>query len=159
MGFRRFLEILSEYNFDISYIKGTLNKLVEALRYIPHIYSMIPSKVDSRECILDLSLSDKWYAKVSSPLQREIAQRPKFDGYCNTPVLTLFSLNVYDVYIVLNHGVELQEKSPPWIIVFTFWRLKSLPMVFCAKPAHYNFNHHVNKQLIKNAQPAMSMQQ
>ena len=26
---------------------------------------------------------------------------------CNTPVLTPFALNVYDVYIVINHGVEL----------------------------------------------------
>ena len=26
---------------------------------------------------------------------------------CNTLVLTLFALNVYDVYIVINHGVEL----------------------------------------------------
>ena len=34
---------------------------------------------------------------------------------CNTPVLTLFALNVYNVYIVINHGVELREKSPPLI--------------------------------------------
>ena len=27
---------------------------------------------------------------------------------CNTPVLTPFALNVFDVYIVINHGVELQ---------------------------------------------------
>ena len=27
---------------------------------------------------------------------------------CNTPVLTMFALNVYDVHIVINHGVELQ---------------------------------------------------
>ena len=28
-------------------------------------------------------------------------------GDCNTSVLTLFELNVYDVYIVMDHGVEL----------------------------------------------------
>ena len=31
---------------------------------------------------------------------------------CNTPVLTPFALNVYDVYIVINCGVELKAKSP-----------------------------------------------
>ena len=34
---------------------------------------------------------------------------------CNTLVLTPFSLNVYDVYIVINHGVELKAKAPPSI--------------------------------------------
>ena len=34
---------------------------------------------------------------------------------CNTPVLTPFALNVYDVYIVINRGVELKEKAPPSI--------------------------------------------
>ena len=41
-------------------------------------------------------------------------------GECNTLVLNPFALNVYDVYIVINHGVELQEKAPPWIIVLCF---------------------------------------
>ena len=36
-------------------------------------------------------------------------------GECNTLVLTPFALNVYDVYIVINHGVDLKEKSPPSI--------------------------------------------
>ena len=34
---------------------------------------------------------------------------------CNTLFLTPFSLNVYDVNIVINHGVELKEKSLPSI--------------------------------------------
>ena len=37
------------------------------------------------------------------------------DSICNTPVLTLFALNEYDVYIVINRGVELKEISPPSI--------------------------------------------
>ena len=39
---------------------------------------------------------------------------------CNTPGLTLFALNVYDVYIVFIRGVELKEKAPPWIIILCF---------------------------------------
>jgi len=34
---------------------------------------------------------------------------------CNISVLTPFALNVYDVYIVINHGVELKVKAPPSI--------------------------------------------
>ena len=33
----------------------------------------------------------------------------------NTPVLTPFALNVYDVYIVINRGVELKAKALPSI--------------------------------------------
>ena len=34
---------------------------------------------------------------------------------CNTPVLTPFALKVHDVYIVINRGEGLKEKSPPLI--------------------------------------------
>ena len=39
---------------------------------------------------------------------------------CNTPVLTPFALNVYDVNIVFNHGVELKDKALPsiWCVMF-----------------------------------------
>ena len=37
---------------------------------------------------------------------------------CNTPVLTPFALNVYDVYIVINRGVEVKAKAPPSIWLF-----------------------------------------
>ena len=36
----------------------------------------------------------------------------KIKYYCNTLVLTLFALNVYDVYNVIDRGVELKEKAP-----------------------------------------------
>ena len=36
----------------------------------------------------------------------------KAGNNCNTPVLTPFALNVHEVYIVINHGVELKAKSP-----------------------------------------------
>ena len=53
-------------------------------------------------------------------------------GDCNTPILTPFALNVYDVNIVINHGEEPKEKSLPLIYRFMIRRLKSMPMVFCA---------------------------
>ena len=39
----------------------------------------------------------------------------RFGQHCNTPILTPFALNVYDVYIVINRGVDLEAKSPPSI--------------------------------------------
>ena len=42
----------------------------------------------------------------------------------------MFALNVYDVYIVINHGVELKAKAPPLISRFMFRRLKSLSKVY-----------------------------
>jgi hypothetical protein len=53
---RRWSELLSEYDFDITYIKGTLNKVVDALSRRPHIFSVIPLKVDLRDHILMLAL-------------------------------------------------------------------------------------------------------
>jgi len=46
---RRWSKLLSEYVFYINYIKGTLNKVVDALNQRPHIFSVILLKVDSRD--------------------------------------------------------------------------------------------------------------
>ena len=75
---------------------------------------------------------------------------------CNTPVLTPFALNVYDVYI--NRGVELKAKAPPSIWLCYVQRLKSLPMVYrviwnitVLALCKYAF-------LLNETQPAMSLQ-
>jgi hypothetical protein len=41
----RWSELLSEYDFDIKYIKGTLKNVVHALGQRPHIFSVIPLKI------------------------------------------------------------------------------------------------------------------
>jgi hypothetical protein len=51
-------ELLSEYDFDITYIKGTMNKLVDALSQRPHIFSIIPLKMNPSENILTLQIDD-----------------------------------------------------------------------------------------------------
>ena len=63
--------------------------------------------------------------------------QPKF--VCNTPVLTPFALNVYDVYIVINRGVKLKEKIPTMDYRFYVSVIKSVPMAFCASQARYDF--------------------
>ena len=44
---------------------------------------------------------------ASIVLQHNSLAHENYIEQCNTPVLTLFALNVYDVYIVMDHGVEL----------------------------------------------------
>ena len=39
---------------------------------------------------------------------------------CNTPILTPFALNVDDVYIVINRGVEVKAKIPTMDYHFMF---------------------------------------
>ena len=51
---------------------------------------------------------------------------------CNTLVLTLFTLNAYNLYIVINRGVELKAKNPTKDYRFYVSAIKSMPMVFCA---------------------------
>jgi hypothetical protein len=46
------LEILAKYDFDITYIKRTVNRFVDALIWRPCIFSVIPLKTNLREKIL-----------------------------------------------------------------------------------------------------------
>jgi hypothetical protein len=39
---RRWSKLLSEYNFEITYIKGTMNRVENALSRRPHIFSVMP---------------------------------------------------------------------------------------------------------------------
>ena len=45
-------------------------------------------------------------------------------GDCNTPFLTMFALKGIWCNNVINHGMELKEKAPPWISILCFgdWR-------------------------------------
>jgi hypothetical protein len=51
---RRWSEFLSEYNFEITYIKGTVNRVVDVFSQRPHIFSVIPLQMNLREKILTL---------------------------------------------------------------------------------------------------------
>jgi hypothetical protein len=39
---RRWLELLSEYDYEITYIKGTVNRVVDSLSWRPHIFLVLP---------------------------------------------------------------------------------------------------------------------
>ena len=61
---RRWSELLSEYNFEITYIKGTLNRVADALSWRPCIFSVMPLQMNLREKILTLQHNDDWHKEV-----------------------------------------------------------------------------------------------
>ena len=54
---RRWSEFLSEYDFEITYIKGTVNRVADALSRRPHILSVLPLQTNLREKILIYSVT------------------------------------------------------------------------------------------------------
>ena len=57
---RRWLELLSEYGFEITSIKRTINRVADALSQRPCIFLVIPHKTNLRENILALHIDDDW---------------------------------------------------------------------------------------------------
>jgi hypothetical protein len=72
---------MSEIDFGISYIKGKENVVVDALSRKPHVFSLVPLKVNLRERVLGQLLGDSWYLKVTSTLQSGRQLDPKYEGY------------------------------------------------------------------------------
>jgi hypothetical protein len=58
---RRWSELLNEYDFEITYIKGTVNRVADVLSQKPHIFLVIPFQTNLRENILTLQCDDDWY--------------------------------------------------------------------------------------------------
>jgi hypothetical protein len=57
---RRWSELLSEYDFEITYIKGTVNRVADALSRRPRIFLVLPLQTNLRENILSLQRDDDW---------------------------------------------------------------------------------------------------
>jgi hypothetical protein len=60
---------MREYDFGISYIKGKENVVGDSLSRRPHIFSLVPLKVNLREHVLTQLQGESWYLKVTSHLQ------------------------------------------------------------------------------------------
>jgi len=78
---RRWSEFMSEYNFGISCIKGKENVVMDAFNKRPHVFSLVPLKVNLRERVLGKLLGDSWYLKVTSTLQSGRQVDQKYEGY------------------------------------------------------------------------------
>jgi hypothetical protein len=74
-------ELLSEYDFEINYIKGIVNRVADALSWRPHIFSVMPLQTNLCEMILTLQHDDDWYKEVKDFLGQNTMMVPKFEGF------------------------------------------------------------------------------
>jgi hypothetical protein len=75
------LELLSEYEFKITYIEGIVNQVADALSQRPCIFSMLPLQMNLRENILTLQRDDDWYKEVEGFIKQNIMMVPIFEGF------------------------------------------------------------------------------
>jgi hypothetical protein len=78
---RRWSELLIEYDFEITYIKGRVNRVAEALSRRPHIFSVLPLQTNLREKILTLQHDDNWYKEVEDFIGQNTMMAPRYEGY------------------------------------------------------------------------------
>ena len=78
---RRWSELLREYDFEITYIKGIVNRVVDALSRRPRIFSMLPLQTNLRENILILQHDDDWYKEVDGFIGQNTMMVPRYEGF------------------------------------------------------------------------------
>jgi hypothetical protein len=78
---RRWSELLSEYDFKITYIKGTMNRVADALSQRPCIFLVMPLQMNLRENILTLQCDDDWYKEVKDFIGQNTMMVPRFEGF------------------------------------------------------------------------------
>jgi hypothetical protein len=72
---------MSEYDFGISYNKGKEDVVIDALSRRPRVFSLVPLKVNLRECVLVQLQGDSRYLEVTSNLHSGRKLDPKYEGY------------------------------------------------------------------------------
>jgi hypothetical protein len=78
---QRWSKLLSEYNFEITYIKGTMNRVVDALSWRPCIFLVLPLQTNLHEKILTLQCDDDWYKEVKDFIRQNTMMVPIFEGF------------------------------------------------------------------------------
>jgi hypothetical protein len=78
---RRWSELLSEYDFEINYIRGTVNRVADALSRRPRIFSVLPLQTNLREKILTIQRDDDWYTEVKDFIGQNNMMVPRYEGY------------------------------------------------------------------------------
>jgi hypothetical protein len=73
--------MLREYNFEITYIKGTVNRVVDYLSWRPRILSVLPLQMNLREKILNLQREDDWYKEVEDFIGQNTMMVPRYEGF------------------------------------------------------------------------------
>ena len=77
----RWLELLSEYDFEITYIKGTMNRVEDALSRRPHIFLVLPLQTNLCKKILTLQPDDDWYKEVEDFIGQNTMMVPRYEGF------------------------------------------------------------------------------
>jgi hypothetical protein len=78
---QRWSELLSEYDFKITYIKGTMNRVADALSRRPCIFSVLPLQMNLCENILTLAHDDDLYKEVEGFIRQNTMMVPRFAGF------------------------------------------------------------------------------
>jgi hypothetical protein len=78
---RRWSGLLSEYNFEITYIKRMVNRVADLLSRRPSIFSVIPLKMNLRENILALHIDDDWYKEVTDHIEQNTMMLSRYEDY------------------------------------------------------------------------------
>jgi hypothetical protein len=78
---RHWSKLLSEYDFKITYIKGTMNRVVDVLSQRPCIFLVMPLQMNLHEKIITLHRNDDWYKEVKDFIGQNIMMVPKFQGF------------------------------------------------------------------------------
>jgi hypothetical protein len=73
--------LLSEYDFEITYIKGIVNRVADALSQRPRIFLVLPLQKNLREKILTLQCNDDWYKEVEGFIGQNTMMVPRFEGF------------------------------------------------------------------------------
>jgi hypothetical protein len=76
---RNWSELLSEYDFEITYIKGTVNRVADALSWRLRIFLVLPLQTNLREKILTLQCDDDWYKEVKDFIEQNTI--PRYEGF------------------------------------------------------------------------------
>ena len=66
---------------SITYIKGTVNRVVDALSQRPCIFLVLPLQTNLREKILTLQRDDDWYKEFEDFIGKNTMMVPRFEGF------------------------------------------------------------------------------
>jgi hypothetical protein len=75
---RHWSKLFCEYEFEITYIKGMMNRVEYALIQRPRIFSVITLKTNIRENILAIHIDDDLYKEVKDNIGQDNMMVPKF---------------------------------------------------------------------------------
>jgi hypothetical protein len=76
---RIYSKLLSEYDFSLTYIKGTLNRVNDVLIQRPCIFLVIHLQMNLREIFLTIQRDDYYYQEVKEFIRQNTMLIPKFE--------------------------------------------------------------------------------